>query len=476
MIRPGIAAFGVSCLLISLEPALAQNSSQQQTEYLQQAIEIANWLDSVAVRDEHGTRWPIAPGDNQAVSASLYSGTSGIVLFYLELYRVTDNQEYLQAAKSGGDWLITQTKLLDIDSDVGFYSGLTGIGYTLDQLHRVTKEDRFLKAADAVFAKVMISAKSFLAGNVHHNWWNDMTDVIAGSAGIGFYLIDRLKHHSDSSGYTNAMVVAAGDHLLSIAEPVDQAEKNVGLRWKMSTKDSREMPNYSHGTAGVCDFLLALDAYKRRLHAEKGHLYDGKYGIAAREGAAYLESLAYKKENADRIPHHLPASGELFYFGWCHGPVGTVGFLQRLAESETEEKKKQRWQALSDRLVRAMLATGIPENRPDGFWNNCGLCCGNAGAASFLYDYSLITGNASAKNLSQKLTDDLMKRATKVELENGKNGLKWIHAEHRARPDLTKAQTGLMQGASGIGIWLIKLHRQETKQGRLKIQLPLFSI
>ena len=34
--------------------------------------------------------------------------------------------------------------------------------------------------------------------------------------------------------------------------------------------------------------------------------------------------------------------------------------------------------------------------------------------------------------------------------------MKWIQAEHRTRPDLVIAQTGLMQGAAGIGLALLR--------------------
>jgi hypothetical protein len=36
-------------------------------------------------------------------------------------------------------------------------------------------------------------------------------------------------------------------------------------------------------------------------------------------------------------------------------------------------------------------------------------------------------------------------------------GLRWIQAEHRVQPKLLVAQTGYMQGAAGIGMWLLRL-------------------
>ena len=48
-----------------------------------------------------------------------------------------------------------------------------------------------------------------------------------------------------------------------------------------------------------------------------------------------------------------------------------------------------------------------------------------------------------------------------------KGGLRWIQAEHRTRPDFLQAQTGLMQGAAGIGLWLLNLdaYGQKRKPG-----------
>jgi hypothetical protein len=63
-----------------------------------------------------------------------------------------------------------------------------------------------------------------------------------------------------------------------------------------------------------------------------------------------------------------------------------------------------------------------------------------------------ITNDKKYIAFSKKMTHHLLKKAA----PQGK-GLKWIQAEHRVRPDFLVAQTGLMQGAAGIGLWLLKL-------------------
>ena len=48
-------------------------------------------------------------------------------------------------------------------------------------------------------------------------------------------------------------------------------------------------------------------------------------------------------------------------------------------------------------------------------------------------------------------------------------GLYWVHAEHRVRPKEVFAQTGWMQGAAGIGAWLLRLDaHQQNRQSPMR--------
>ena len=445
---------------VFISVADGQEKPNPSSRYLERATEIANWLDSVAIKSDSGTFWPATPEDGAEPSNILYNGTPGVVLFYIELYRVTNDKRYLESAVGGGDWLIGHVKKLDEKSNAAFYTGAAGIGYILDQLYAVSKQPRFQSASNDVFDWIVKSAILETVDGEKRAKWNDVTDIIGGSAGIGFYLVDFAKRHPEQRQQATELAIATGKQLVAVAIN-DNASK--GLKWNMSPTFAREMPNYSHGTAGVCDFLLTLSLLPAGT-ANRNEKQPARFADAAKKGAVYLESLAYKKENANLIPHHYPEDGKLFYLGWCHGPTGTVGFVSRLANYEKDPGQSQRWNDLANKLTQTMMATGIPGKRPEGFWNNCGLCCGNAGAASFLLDFSQVTKNENAKKLSDELTVDLLKRATRLKLDNGKNGLKWTHAEHRVRPEHLKAQTGMMQGASGIGIWLIKRHLVETGQ------------
>ena len=71
---------------------------------LEKALQVERWIDSVKIESEEGLAWPFDPARPQVVT-KLYSGTPGIVLFYLELYRSTGEPAYLETAKQGAFYL-----------------------------------------------------------------------------------------------------------------------------------------------------------------------------------------------------------------------------------------------------------------------------------------------------------------------------------------------------------------------------------
>ena len=91
---------------------------------------------------------------------ALYGGSAGIGLFYLRLYQVTENEEYLKNAKSFGDfllkkgtpaphggryWNVVDLTIIDFPKDffwVNMAHGTSGIGWVYTILYNATKEHR----------------------------------------------------------------------------------------------------------------------------------------------------------------------------------------------------------------------------------------------------------------------------------------------------------------------------------------------
>lgn len=402
--------------------------------WLHAAQETARWLESVAREGNQGKAWPADPDKPVSLSPDLYSGTAGVVLFFLEMYAATNDASYLHLACDGAEYLAAAVPdSLDRPEQAGLYTGVAGIGFTLEEVFRVSKRPAFRRAAMRCVELLEESARRAGRGVE----WGPVTDIISGSAGVGLFLL----HAAREMGHEPAreLAIAAGRRLVDLAIP-DRG----GLKWAMDPAYPRLMPNFSHGTAGVCFFLL-------RLHSERG---EKEFLDAALAGARYLRKSA---EGNGLIFHHEPGGEDLFYLGWCHGPAGTAQLYCRLFEQTGDAL----WLDAVHEAAQAVMRSGIPERQTPGYWNNVGRCCGHAGVADFFLFLHEETGRTGYLEFAKRLTADLLARGTP-----GKEGLKWIHAEHRVKPDLVAAQTGLMQGAAGIGIWLLRLDGFETGRKR----------
>lgn len=426
-------------------------------KYLDAAMQVEGWLDSVKRIDDAGhVFWPTTPDQSNAYSLDTYHGFAGVIGFYLRLYRVTNDKQYLQTAIRGADHFVDRIAGLDPNEPPGLYTGVAGHGQMMIRIWEVTHREKYKRAALQCLNHIESQAKSKddYQGNACH--FNGVTDVISGSAGILHFLL--MAHQTLDSQSALDLAIRCGDGLVIDGVTTESngaaAER---MHWQMTDGLERAYPNLSHGTAGVCGALMQLDAVVRVDHASKGLTYDNRFIEAAVKGARYLESIANVRTDQGLIFHHAPGGEDLFYLGWCHGPPGTSAMLLGLGE-RTQDEDLQRWAIAG---AKTLVRLDLSRNRTPGFWNNVGQCCGTAGVAKFLAGVFMKTGEEIYLEECRKLTDDLLERATEVKLPNGLIGLKWMQAEHRVRPKELKAQTGYMQGAAGIGEWLLDMHELE---------------
>ena len=446
-------------------------ASESVSPYRRAAVDAATWIRSTAISGEHGTAWPADPHDTAAVVTNLYTGTPGVVLFFLELAEATGESGYLRDARAGADFLVARLEGEALqgggeggepipDATVqgaGLYTGLAGIGFVLHETYRATGEEVYRDAAMRAVERIHEQARE-TAGGVA---WEDSTDIISGGAGTGLFLLyaaEQMGHEP-----SRRLAERAGDHLIDVAE-----QHAAGLGWRVYPDYPRLMPNFSHGTAGVAYFLAAL-------HQATG---EQDYLDAAIAGAERLLSLAETEGDVCLVFHHTDGGEELQYLSWCHGPAGTARTFYKLWEITGEPQ----WMEWTERSANGVYRSGIPETLTEGFWNNVGQCCGSAGVIEFalalhgagvgLPDGSgagvgvpdgsgegvgVASGSGedpdfSHLNFAVRAADNLLGRAT----EDG-GGLMWVQAEHRVQPDFLVAQTGYMQGAAGIGMMLLHL-------------------
>lgn len=433
LLERAAAAAALLAIPIRARPMSAPRTHAGERPYLDSAKRAERWIARSAVRDEKGTAWPADPTSPASIETNLYSGTPGIVLFYLELHAVTGDARYLQEARAGADYLV---KSLPPNASslgeegAGLYTGVAGVAYTLSMVGRATRDARYEKAGRDAFALVRDAAHD--AGNGVS--WNPSTDMISGNAGIALALLWASKLAGDKA--VDPLAVKAGQHLIERG-----VEEKGGLKWGIADSVPRRYPNFSHGTAGVSYVLATL----------YGVTKDRAFLDGALAGHRYLQAIATTTSNDGlRVFHSEPGGEQLFYLSWCHGPAGTARLYRRLAQVTGDAT----WRAYVPRLAQGIIDSGVPETHPDrsGYWNNISQCCGNCGVSEFFIDIHRATGESKHLDFAKHVVENTLARAT----EDG-DGLKWIQAENRVSPEKVVAQTGLMQGASGVGLALLHL-------------------
>ena len=434
----------------ALSPALLRGlatSSPPTRPHLQIALAAWNWLDAHRIDTGTGATWPADPTDPESTGYTLYTHSPGVLPFALELYHATGNQQYLDAAVAGAAHL---TATLDDVQGAGLYTGLAGIAFVLTETWRATGQESHRIDAGVATARLLDLAQSVGAGIAWPQGSGsdaiESNDIVSGTAGTGLALLylHRVLRYQPALEAAEA----AGRRLLERA-----IETVTGLRWDMWPGYAREMPNFSHGTAGIAYFLATL-------HRATG---SRDFLDAAVAGARYLQSIARVEDNGYRVFHSRPGGDELHYLSWCHGPVGTNRLFHQLAEITGDDE----WRDWVARGARGVMATGIPEQRTPGFWENISQCCGTAGVAEHFLTLHRTTGNAEYRTFVDRLNADLVRRGT----AEG-DGRSWTQAEHRVQPELLVAQTGHMQGAAGVGKYFLHMDSVEERGEGPRVVLP----
>jgi lantibiotic modifying enzyme len=392
--------------------------------YLKAALEAAAWVESSRIRTPEGLSWPAIPEDQKTVGLDLYSGVPGVVVFLTQTFYATRNSAYSEEAVAGADFLLSKAASVD---GAGLYEGLSGVAFALEETYKASKDERYRRGFLRILDRIASAAKPAGAGIE----WGPTTDIISGGAGTGLFLIYAFHETGDRAWLD--LAARAGTRLVELGRP-----ENGGLKWAMDPDFPRLMPNFSHGTAGIAYFLASLSKETGRR----------EFLDAAVAGAKYLLSVAKTDAGSCLIFHDEPDNKSLYYLGWCHGPVGTARLFFLLSRVTSDES----WLDWVRKSANGLLESGIPERETPGFWNNAGICCGLAGVGEFFLDLYRELGDTAYLDFSKRVASRLLSNAT---VADGR--MSWLQAEHRTRPDYLFAQTGYMQGAAGIGTFLLRL-------------------
>lgn len=415
-------------------------SLAQSSDPLDAAKGAERWLAAQRKSNAKGYYWPNVR-DSAASTTELYSGNSGVLLFYLELYAATGDNKYADVAIRTADHIASTLPASCDANSVGLYTGQSGLIYALHRAYTFFQKEDHRVAMNTALDSLATFVRA------HREDPTMANDIVYGWAGIGLTFLYAEKEQLRPDAGELAREV--GKILLERQVAVES-----GMRWPMFMADTARgfyMPGFSHGTAGVAYFLA-------RLYDHTGD----KELLSASVGAAkHLLSITTPE---GMIRHAEPDSAAMnrYYVSWCHGPVGTARLYHQLWSITRDST----WEQAMGRAIRADMICGIPEQHSAGYWNNVSFCCGDAGVASFYLDMFRMRHDSSYLDFANKMLDAL---ASKADTKGA--GWQWEQAENRRQPELLQAQTGLMQGAAGIG--LVFLRADALRRGRKPvIRLP----
>ncbi|SDH06097.1 lanthionine synthetase LanC family protein [Nonomuraea jiangxiensis] len=410
------------------------------------AVRAARWIRSAALDDELGRRW-LANPDPRGASAvtpepwSLYSGSAGIVLFFLELAAATGEESYLEDARAGARRLAATWREQD---DLSLYHGLTGTMLALMEAGWALGEGGFESEAAAIADEIV--RRGDPARSPHDGGW-PRDPAQRGEGGIVLGLL-RAAAHLGLPGY-EAAAVEAGLRIARLPVPGHRFGDCADLPVDAVT------PGFLAGTAGTA-FLLA------RLYGVTG---DERFLFAARSGAAFVREVSVVTEGCAVVPHHVPHARSLHYLGFCSGSAGVARMFYELYRV-TGDPGDLEW---VERLARGIVRSGVPNRRTEGYWNVACQCCGAAGLIELFVGLWAATGQESHLECARTLAADLLGRAT----DHDGRGYRWYQAYRRLRPGEVTADTGYMVGAAGIGAALLHLDAAgRADRARRVILLP----
>lgn len=417
-------------------------NEEVKRQFLNEAIRIGDELLSSAEYDKGGRFWKtmgLIPGsDNDIVwheSESIYSGVSGIALFFIELYKQTKNEEYKNAAVEGMRWVARYCADNPTDR-YAFFTGRMGVPYTMIRMFDLTGDETYLEQG----LHIAKACTTFLSST------RIVDDLINGTAGT---LLGLLHLHAATG---EAWIVEAIDtfvgHLLRRAH-----HGPAGLYWDRSPQHIRGLCGFSHGAAGVGFAFLELGHYFQNEAyywvAEQAFLYESYFFDESRKNWPDFRKGIYKPGDYEE---HEKAflEGDLAFFtrdkemnAWCHGAAG-IG-LSRLRAYERLQNPLYRREA-----EVAIEKTKITDLERQHSFRALVLCHGASGNAElFLEAYKTL---ADEQYLSWAQSVALKTLNFKREQKSYFSGYSAGNREDRS----------LFMGNAGIGYFYLRLLVPDT--------------
>lgn len=415
---------------------------------LNEAKRIGDQLLAEAKSDPDGLYWETMEMDTDRnisfrVVETLYSGTAGIVLFFLELFRATRDKRYLDSAVKGMDWTIAYCRK-NPPTYFALITGRMGIPLALTRMHEFARETGkpegyYLEAALAIARPFRDFDLSF-----------GVDDLIGGSSGALLGLMHlhaaTARQFPDDEAWLLKCIDTTAEKLIRSAHHGPR-----GLYWDRSDKQINGLCGLSHGAAGLGFVFLEVGRYFRNDAyynlAEQAFLYEQHYFNEETQNWPDLRKGIYTDEDREEhIAAYREGNQDFFTAGgdmsaWCHGAPG-IG-LARLRAYQLLGKTSY----LEDAEIavkRTSLGVVNPQD-PDRPYSHI-QCHGGGGNADLFIDAYRLLGQDHYLELAQKAAEYAL-----TSYENNKYYLPGFGYGG------TREDRSLFMGIAGVGYFYLRL-------------------
>lgn len=433
-LNPGSAdiyEFGVNSMPASHPDSRAMTPVSYSTDdYLAVAARIASRLIRQAIWHKDECNWvgfqplerSLTPQGNATLSAlgpDLYSGTSGVALFFGELYAANEDPELRRTALGAIAQALSHVDVLPGPARPSLFAGWIGIALVAARLGKILQDENLLHAAVKIVQRCDREKPD--------NW---EFDLFYGKAGmiVGLLILRELLDEPrllDLCGPLARKLLSKGN------------KSKAGYSWPSSAMPaSRNLTGFSHGAAGVGYALLELfhvtGDSKYRKAAKAAFAYERRWYDAGQQNWPDLrEEPGQPRPSRKALP---------FATAWCHGAPGIALSRLRAYEILRDDACQAESFAALETTRRAVVSWLHSPNA------NYSLCHGLAGNAEVLRCGSAVLGPAASQ-------------ACKAALDVAAKGIESFGRDDHPWPCGTPAgeNPSLMLGLAGIGYFYLRL-------------------
>ena len=429
----------VSCFGI-VTNASANPRQENAREVLQLAEDVGRWLAGNAIETGNGIAWPDNTLSPETTGYDLGSGVAGKVVYFVALYRATGNADYLNMAKGGADYLIdvlqNPSSFEQNPRRASLYTGISGIGVALLHVQRHVSDPKYERAVQLVVDK--LRAWSVEEGAARR-WSDEFNDLIYGDAGTVLF----LSYVAEQTANGEALDLATQGARFLLSQAQDAA---AGSFWYFRRSKPFNLPNFSHGTAGVAYVLATVGTIAG----------DESFRRGAKAGFDYIRSISEIENGMLRIPYGWGADNwdGLYEFGWAHGLSGTALFFARLQKSGIESEAAAEFGGLARHTLLNINLPGEPAAPFAEPSTPLDKRFGRAGVLSLLSQWSV--NDPAAENVVN-LRNSVWAHIEEAAIRQDQTA-HWVVAAPEFMGGGSAAYTGIFHGAAGIGLAILRLH------------------